>query len=178
MEVNILNDKSMSLRQCNQRLYQIWANMKCRCNNQNHGRYEKYGGRGIIICEEWDDFENFYEWSMENGYQDDLTIERIDNDGSYESSNCKWITKEFQTKNRSICYMVAINGETKTVLEWCEIFNLNYNTFNTRHSTYGWGVVKALTTPVKLRKKPAGFNTKLNENKSAIRDRSKNKSMP
>lgn len=78
----------------NTRLYKIWAGMKARCYNPNSVEYHRYGGRGISICEEWkNDFSKFYDWAMSNDYQDTLTIDRINNDGNYEPSNCQWITK-------------------------------------------------------------------------------------
>ncbi|WP_097026146.1 hypothetical protein [Clostridium peptidivorans] len=85
----------------NHRLFSIWSCMKTRCYNPNATNYERYGARGIRICDEWlNDFMNFYNWSMGNGYKDDLTIDRINNDGNYESSNCRWATIEQQANNK------------------------------------------------------------------------------
>jgi len=86
--------------QCGTRLYGIWLGMKRRCNNKNVTNYKNYGGRGIVICREWNDFAIFRKWSILNGYAHHLTIERQDNDGNYKPSNCCWIPKNKQSKNR------------------------------------------------------------------------------
>lgn len=83
------------------RLYNIWQAMKTRCYNKNHKFYKDYGGRGIEICKEWQhDFMSFREWSINNGYDDDLTIDRIDVNGNYEPSNCRWADMKTQNQNK------------------------------------------------------------------------------
>lgn len=83
------------------RLFGIWSGMKTRCYNENNKDFKDYGGRGITICDEWlADFLCFYNWAMENGYQDDLTIDRMDVNGNYEPSNCKWSTRGEQARNQ------------------------------------------------------------------------------
>ena len=139
------------------KIYLAWNNMMIRCNQVNHKQYDDYGGRGIKICEEWQDFEDFYIWSIENGHAMNLGLDRIDNDGNYEPSNCKWSTRLEQQKNRRYNHYITIDEETKSALEWCEIYNLNYNTFSNRHNNLGWDMVKSITTPVMVRKKPKGF---------------------
>ena len=91
------------------RLWNIWTGMRDRCSRSNNKDYQRYGGRGIRVCPEWDsDFRNFYDWSMGNGYSDELTIDRIDNDGNYEPSNCRWVTRKEQTRNRSITKTIPL----------------------------------------------------------------------
>ena len=83
------------------RLYRIWRAMKTRCRNSNVPCFRYYGGRGIRVCDEWEgSFQSFAEWAIQNGYDDNLTIDRIDNDGNYEPSNCRWVTMTEQNKNK------------------------------------------------------------------------------
>jgi hypothetical protein len=108
------------------RLYNIWVGLKGRCNNPNDARYDRYGGRGISVCEEWNtSFQSFYDWAISNGYSEDLTIDRIDNDGNYEPSNCKWSTNKEQCNNRVTNINIKIGNTTKTLTEWCEIFDVD-----------------------------------------------------
>lgn len=116
------------------RLYSIWQGMKARCNRRSHTWYKRYGGRGISICDEWvDDFQAFYNWAMANGYRDDLSIDRINNDGNYEPSNCKWSTEKEQKNNRSNVPLIEINGKSKTMSQWAEETNLKYQTVYHRY---------------------------------------------
>ncbi len=83
------------------RPYKAWMNMKSRCFDPKNNRYHNYAGRGITVCDEWlHDFMAFYDWAMANGYRDDLTLDRRDNDGNYEPSNCRWATAKEQAQNR------------------------------------------------------------------------------
>lgn len=109
------------------RLYYIWQGIKKRCYNTNDARYHRYGGRGITVCEEWiTDYINFHNWAIENGYSEDKTIDRIDNDGNYEPSNCRWSTNKEQCNNRSSNIKITIGNATKTLTEWCEIFEIDF----------------------------------------------------
>ena len=110
------------------RIYRIWNNMKQRCNNPNATEYERYGGRGIKVCKEWeDDFNSFYEWAIKNGYSDNLTIERNDINKNYEPNNCKWITLQEQLKNTSRTVFITYKGVTKCAMDWCKELELHNN---------------------------------------------------
>lgn len=132
----------------NTRLFSIWSNMKTRCYNSNATHFKYYGNKGIKICEEWrDNFKNFYHWSMENGYSDDLTLDRIDVNGNYEPGNCRWATAKEQANNTTRNVIISINGESKTLMEWCEYYEINYKTVRDRLKR-GWLIEKALKYPV------------------------------
>ncbi len=91
------------------RLYRIWCGMRDRCNRSNNSDYTHYGGRGIKVCSEWDgDFTKFKEWAIQNGYTEDLTIDRINTDGDYCPENCRWATRKEQTRNRQITKKISI----------------------------------------------------------------------
>lgn len=104
-------------------LYGVWASMKDRCNNTNNRFYERYGGRGIKVCQEWtDDFLSFLEWSANNGYRAGLTIDRINNDGNYEPENCRWVTRGENARNRGNNrldnVLITAFGEKHTLSQW------------------------------------------------------------
>lgn len=112
----------------NRRIRNIWHGMLNRCNDKNNKEYKNYGGRGIIVCEEWYDYVSFARWALNNGYSCNLTIDRIDNNGNYEPSNCKWSTIHEQHNNRQNSRYETINGITKTVSEWAKEYGLYANT--------------------------------------------------
>ncbi|WP_108672549.1 hypothetical protein [Peribacillus acanthi] len=117
------------------RLYRIWTLMNQRCTNQKLSYYERYGGRGIQVCEEWKTFEVFAKWANKNGYREDLSIDRIDPNGNYEPNNCKWSTEIEQARNKRTSRFVTINGESKTVAEWAETSKIPYKTLQRRIDT-------------------------------------------
>ena len=104
------------------RLHNIWKKMRQRVNptNASNPRYHNYAGRGITICPEWSEYLIFREWALSNGYSDDLTIDRIDNDGNYEPENCRWATIKTQSNNTSVNRRIRMWGETKSLKEWTE----------------------------------------------------------
>lgn len=132
------------------RLYRVYRNMITRCYNKNCERYLDYGGRGIYVCDEWrgeNGFINFMNWAFANGYTDELSIDRKDNDGPYSPENCRWTTMAVQSNNRRNNVYVEYNGETHTISEWASITNIPYATLCKRLND-GWPKDKALTTPV------------------------------
>lgn len=121
-------------RKTHTRLYKIYYNMKTRCYNEHATRYSDWGGLGIKICDEWlNDFMNFYNWSMDNGYDDTLTIDRIDNNKGYSPDNCRWITNKEQSNNRRNNILLTYNHVTKTVKEWANELGINYYTIIGRY---------------------------------------------
>lgn len=111
----------------NTRLYEIWIGMKKRCYNSNCSAYESYGGRGICICNEWlSDFMNFYIWAMGSGYNDNLSIDRIDVNGNYEPSNCRWATTDEQSSNKRDTVYYEMFGLKKPLTEWCKYAEIKY----------------------------------------------------
>lgn len=129
------------------RLYNIWSSMKARCYNINCKKYPNYGAKGIIICEKWKtDFDTFYDWAMSNGYQNDLTIDRIDVNGNYEPDNCRWTNSKVQANNRTNNHLITFRKETHTLTQWAKMLGLNRSTLWYRLKR-GWTIKRALTTP-------------------------------
>lgn len=124
-------------------IYHVWQCMKDRCFNPNAQEAKHYIEKGISVCDEWLDFDNFYKWAVANGYKKGLSLDRIDNDGNYEPSNCRWATPKMQARNRSNNVHLTWQGETHCVSEWAEILGLNPITIFTRLSR-GWSVDDAL----------------------------------
>lgn len=130
------------------RLYDIWQGIKTRCYDVNCEKYPHYGGRGIIMCDNWKtNFDNFYNWAIVNGYRDDLTIERINVNGNYEPFNCTWANAKTQANNRTNNHLIYFNNQTHTLSEWAEIIKINRSTLWYRLKR-GWTVERAFTTPV------------------------------
>ena len=125
----------------------IYNNMKERCYNKNNKGYKNYGARGITICDEWlnkeNGFENFYTWAMENGYKDDLSIERKDVNGHYEPDNCKWADVIEQMNNRTNTIKLEYNGITKTLTQWAREYQIPIITLRSRIYR-GWQIERAL----------------------------------
>ena len=143
--------RNMALKHgyCGHRLYTIFGNIKNRCCNPNNSSYNYYGGRGITICDEWRyNFQTFYDWAMLNGYKEDLTIDRIDNNGNYEPNNCRFITHKENCNNTRKNVYITYNNKTQTKAEWSREYNIKQDLLKDRLK-WGWSIEKALTTPVR-----------------------------
>jgi len=126
--------------------YQCWADMRSRCNNERHSRYDRYGGRGISVCERWKSFEAFKE---DMGLKPDgLTLDRVDNDGNYEPDNCRWATYHDQNKNKETTTYYEFGGESHTIEEWADIIGMPRSTLSERVHRYKWRIERALTMPL------------------------------
>ena len=126
--------KNHKHKQSGTRLYSIWQGMKERCYRKTSSCYKNWGGRGIDVCDEWrNDFAVFYQWAIDNGYKKNLTIDRIDNNAGYNPQNCRWVTIKEQCRNRRSNIDITIGNTTKTLTEWCEVFDLPYGTINARY---------------------------------------------
>jgi hypothetical protein len=129
------------------RTYRAWRAMKSRCQNPNATKFRFYGGRGIEVCERWERFENFLSDMGQCG--PGLSLDRIDPNGNYEPGNCRWATRLTQANNTRSNVNVTLNGDTKTIAEWCALSGLRPFTVYSRINIYGWTPERALTTPPK-----------------------------
>ena len=131
------------------KLYRTYQRMKNRCYNKKFPHYKLYGGRGIKICDSClNDFSLFKKWALENGYKEGLSIDRINPNGNYEPSNCRWITMLEQANNKRNNLFYTINGETKTQTQWCKIYNIPVTNVRRRLNS-GWDIKTALTKPIR-----------------------------
>lgn len=118
-------------------LNKIWRSMRRRCNNQSSSSYQQYGGRGISVCDEWDNFETFYYWAISNGWIEGLSIDRIDNNRGYSPDNCRFASVKEQARNRTNNVSITVNGITKLQIEWAEILDLSDSTISNWRRRYG-----------------------------------------
>ena len=135
-------------RESHTRLYNIWKSIKARCYNSNNHAYDRYGGRGIVMCDEWKhNYVSFRDWALDNGYDNSLSIDRIDVNGIYSPQNCRWADDYMQANNKRDNHNIEINGEVKTMKEWCDHFGTRYGLVRDRISVLHWEPERALTTP-------------------------------
>ena len=132
------------------RLYKIYFNMVERCTNPNNTQYQNYGDRGIKVCDEWlRDSSAFFCWAYENGYREDLTLDRIDVNSGYCPQNCRFASRKQQANNTTRNHCLTYLGETMTMAEWADRMGIPYCTLRSRINILGWPTEKALTHPVR-----------------------------
>ena len=128
------------------RLGKIFRAMKKRCYDPSSNRYHRYGARGIKICDEWlSDVNVFREWAVNNGYKDGLTIDRIDNDGDYSPTNCRWVTREEQQNNTSRSVLITYNDKTQSMAQWARELDMPTSTLFNRLKVLGWSVDRSFS---------------------------------
>lgn len=130
------------------RLHRIWVNMHRRCSYNKHEAYVNYGGRGIQVCNQWEDFAAFYNWAINNGYSEKLTLDRIDVNRGYGPNNCRWSTRKEQSNNKRNNILINYHGKKQPLKRWAEDLNLPYSTLFARIRTYKWPIIRAFETPV------------------------------
>jgi hypothetical protein len=120
----------------NNKVYNVWRQMRQRCSNKNNKYYYIYGGKGVRVCDAWEnDFICFYKWAMANGYKKGLTLDRIETDGNYEPNNCRWVDVKANSNNKNNNLALTINGETKTLKQWAEHYGVDYANVYYRYKT-------------------------------------------
>ena len=132
------------------RLFKIWSSMHERCERPKHVYYKNYGGRGITVCAEWSEYIPFATWARQNGYDDSLSIDRIDVNGNYEPSNCRWVTEKEQHNNTRRNRRISYHGRQYTLSELAAKIGMNKTTLKERLNL-GWSVEDAVERPVRLR---------------------------
>lgn len=128
----VTSERKSTHRKSNSRIYNIWRTMKARCNRETCDRYKWYGGRGVLVCNEWNDFSVFNDWAILNGYDDNLSIDRIDLNTGYYPENCRWVNAKVQANNRKNNHLITYYNETHTISEWSDITKINYNVLRSR----------------------------------------------
>lgn len=131
----------------NTRLYREWQGMKRRCRDKKYQGYKYYGGIGITVCEEWNEYKNFRDWALNNGYNDNLTLDRRDSNGNYCPENCHWITIAERQLNKRNNHFIEFNGERLTISQWERKLQMRQGTIKNRMKL-GWDIERILTQPI------------------------------
>lgn len=132
------------------KLYKVYYAMLERCYNKNYKRYSDYGARGITVSKDWlKSFVSFKSWAEENGYQEGLTLDRIDNNKGYSSDNCRWVTYKVQGNNSRKCHYLEYKGIRKTLKQWSEDLGINYSTLRNRINRSHMTLEEAFTKEIK-----------------------------
>lgn len=146
---SMVGTKSYKHGMSGSRLYQCYKLMKNRCYNSHNIRFHLYGGRGIVVCDEWlgeNGSSNFIQWALNNGYEDNLTLDRIDNNKGYSPENCRWATRKEQSNNLRTNRRFVLNGKEYTLSQIADMYNINYDLLHSRIRN-NWDIEKAIITP-------------------------------
>ena len=164
-----MTDKTKKIRR---KLQKVFRSMMYRCYNEDNHVYKYYGGKGIRICDEWtESFDNFYHWTLLNGYREGLSIDRINVNGNYSPENCRWATMKEQARNRTNTVLVEYNGKKMTLREWSEELNISLSTITKRkHNGYS---DKEIIEGKPKRKRGANIYLQYNEESLTIKEWSK-----
>lgn len=129
-------------------IHNKWLQIKQRCYDKNCKPYQRYGAKGIGMCDEWrNNFVSFMNWAYKNGYKEGLSIDRIDNSKGYSPENCRWVEWAEQANNRTSNIRFTYNGETKNLKQWCNFFGKDYVLVRNRIRKLGWQFEKAMFKP-------------------------------
>ena len=134
-----------------ERIDRIWRKMRNRCRCPQNSEFKNYGGRGIEICSEWDNFYEFQEWALNTGYESTLTLDRIDVNGDYSPKNCRWVSIKRQERNKRGTIYLTLNGVRKPMADWADEIGICWRTLHSRY-VRGWSDTRILTTPVQKHK--------------------------
>lgn len=145
--------RKTALGESNTRLYKVWKSMKRRCYGKNYDYYNSYGGRGVSVCEAWQNYITFRNWALAHGYDESAekgkcTLDRIDVNGNYDPDNCRFITMKEQADNRRTTKHIEYNGEIHNIKEWSDIYSIPSNVLAYRVKA-GWNFKDAISIPVK-----------------------------
>ena len=136
----------------NTKIYGVWHGMNERCRNPKNRAYKNYGGKGVSVCPEWQEFIPFNEWAMANGYKEGLTIDRIESNGNYEPSNCRWVDRFIQNSNTSRNRYIEFEGRTQTLSQWSREIGITRHALHDRIKKHG--IEKSLSIVGNRRGKP------------------------